>query len=152
MKNTIKGIFGLILGVAVITLCGFSLYSLLTNNQPVEVSEIQYAENKSTFLETDKDVGGRSSYSEEKKKSIFNSKYKDHWMVWSGKLLKSDNGNLIISCTNSNTIDLSVELKDKSSGYNLINNQDITVRFLMKTQGGSFLPFGGKNAELLVLP
>ena len=45
--------------------------------------------------------------------------------------------------------DLSVDFADRNAGYNLVKDSTITVKFLMKNEGGCFLPFSGKEAVIV---
>ena len=45
--------------------------------------------------------------------------------------------------------DLRVVFENPGAGYNLREGQWITVRFLMKSTGGCFLPFGGEMATIV---
>ena len=42
--------------------------------------------------------------------------------------------------------ELQVKFRKKNAGYNLEENDWIHVKFLMKSKGGCFLPFGGTEA------
>ena len=54
-----------------------------------------------------------------------------------------------LNVDNFGTQDLSVYFEKKGAGYNLREGQWITVRFLMKSTGGCFLPFGGERATIV---
>ncbi len=47
------------------------------------------------------------------------------------------------------TQDLQVDFADKRAGYNLTKGDFITVKFVMKTTGGCFLPFSGEYASIV---
>ncbi len=42
-----------------------------------------------------------------------------------------------------------VDFTDKKAGYYLMKGEWITVRFVMKTTGGCFLPFSGDYATIV---
>ena len=112
-------------------------------------SDKEYPVNNSSYTATDKRVGCESKYSSDKKKEIFKTEYKDHWMTWTGKVVLPDSDSVALNVDFVGTQDLSVKFKDKDAGYNLQEGQTIRVKFLMKSAGGCFLPFGGKQAEIL---
>lgn len=109
----------------------------------------QHPESTATYAQVNADVGCKSSYSDQKKDDIFNAKYKDHWMTWSGEvvLLESDEASLNVD--GIGTQDLRVYFADNQAGYNLSKGSHLRVRFLMKSAGGCFLPFGGRDATVV---
>jgi hypothetical protein len=109
----------------------------------------QHPESNATYAQINADVGCKSSYSDQKKDDIFNAKYKDHWMTWSGEvvLLESDEASLNVDGVGSQ--DLRVNFADEQAGYNLSKGSLLKVRFLMKRAGGCFLPFGGQDATVV---
>ena len=112
-------------------------------------SDKEYPVNNSSYNATDKQVGCKSKYSKDKKKEIFKTEYKDHWMTWTGKVILPDAGSTSLDVGGGPIQDLSVKFKDSNAGFNLREGQIITVKFLMKSAGGCFLPFSGKQAEIL---
>ena len=105
-----------------------------------------YPVNNSPYSKVNNDVGCGSTYSKEKRKDIFDAKYKNHWMKWSGEILIVSSDKVSLNVDNFGTQDLSVFFAKKGAGYNLREGQKITVKFLMKSTGGCYLPFGGTNA------
>ena len=109
------------------------------------VSEIKtYSTNYDSFSKVDDEVGCNSKYSDDKKRDIFNRRYKDHWMTWTGKVKKSDSNSVWI--TNPELFSLQgimIDFARKGAGYNLIDGELITVKFVMDTSGGCIIPFGG---------
>jgi len=112
-------------------------------------SNKEYPVNSSSYSHTDREVGCESKYSKDKKKEIFKTEFKDHWMTWKGNVVLPDADSTSLDVGGGPIQDLSVKFKDKNAGYNLQDGQTITVRFLMKSMGGCFLPFSGKQAEIL---
>ena len=112
-------------------------------------SDKEYPVNNSSYTFTDNEVGCKSKYSSDKKKKVFNTSFKNHWMTWKGEVILPDSDSVALNVDFFGTQDLSVKFKDKDAGYNLQEGQIITVRFLMKSRGGCFLPFSGKQAEIL---
>ena len=108
-----------------------------------------YPDNYSSYERVNGDVGCGSTYSKEKRTDVFNSKYKNHWFKWRGEILIVSSDNVSLNVDNFGIQDLSVYFKKKGAGYNLREGQWITVRFLMKTKGGCWLPFGGERATIV---
>ena len=104
--------------------------------------------SKAFYSRLERTVGCDSDYSKDKKKDIFNAKYKDHWMKWRGKVVLSEKGSASLNIDGKGTQDLHVEFADGHTGYDLKKGQIINVKFVMKSMGGCFLPFSGKYAEL----
>jgi hypothetical protein len=98
----------------------------------------------------DSEIGCDSKYSEDKKEDIFNSQYKNHWMTWSGEVTLPEAGNVALNIDGKGTQDLQVDFADKKAGYDLTEGNVITVKFIMKTAGGCFLPFSGEQAEIVL--
>ena len=111
-------------------------------------SDKEYPVNNSSYSSTDQQVGCKSKYSKGKKKEIFKTEYKDHWMTWTGEVVLPDSGSTSLDI-DGGLQDLSVKFKDSNAGFNLREGQTIRVKFLMKSVGGCFLPFSGKQAEIL---
>lgn len=109
----------------------------------------QHPESTATYAQVNADVGCKSSYSDQKKDDIFNAKYKDHWMTWSGQIVLLESDEVSLNVDHVGTQDLKVEFGDKAAGYNLAKGSELKVRFLMKSAGGCFLPFGGREATVV---
>ena len=109
----------------------------------------EYPESTATYAQVNADVGCKSTYSDQKKDDIFDSEYKDRWMTWSGEvvLLESDQASLNVD--GIGTQDLKVYFADEQAGYNLSKGSHLKVRFLMRSAGGCFLPFGGREATVV---
>lgn len=109
----------------------------------------QHSESTATYAQVNADVGCKSTYSDQKKDDIFNAKYKDHWMTWSGQIVLLESDEVSLNVDHVGTQDLKVEFADKAAGYNLAKGNELKVRFLMKSAGGCFLPFGGREASIV---
>ncbi|WP_256736653.1 zinc ribbon domain-containing protein [Pseudomonas gingeri] len=116
-----------------------------STSRPVD----QHPESTATYAQVNTDVGCKSSYSDQKKDDIFNAKYKDHWMTWSGQIVLLESDEVSLNVDHIGTQDLKVEFADKAAGYNLAKGSELKVRFLMKSAGGCFLPFGGREASIV---
>lgn len=108
-----------------------------------------YPVSEASYAELEREVGCESKYSDQKKEDIFNSRYKNHWMTWSGTAVLPESGEVSLNTNNAGTQDLQVEFADPKAGYDLMEDQELTVRFVMKTAGGCFLPFSGEHAEIV---
>jgi hypothetical protein len=109
----------------------------------------QHLESTATYAQVNADVGCKSTYSDQKKDDIFKAKYKDHWMTWSGQIALLESDEVSLNVDHVGTQDLKVEFADKTAGYNLAKGSELKVRFLMKSAGGCFLPFGGRDATVV---
>lgn len=109
----------------------------------------QHPESTATYAQVNADVGCKSSYSDQKKDDIFNAKYKDHWMTWSGEVVLLESDEVSLNVDGVGTQDLQVDFAGKGAGYNLAKGSRLKVRFLMKRAGGCFLPFGGREASIV---
>lgn len=116
-----------------------------STSRPVE----EYPESTATYAQVNAEVGCKSSYSDQKKDDIFKAKYKDHWMTWSGQIALLESDEVSLNVDHIGTQDLQVDFADKQAGYNLSKGSELKVRFLMKSAGGCFLPFGGKEATVV---
>jgi TPR repeat protein/antitoxin component YwqK of YwqJK toxin-antitoxin module/RNA polymerase subunit RPABC4/transcription elongation factor Spt4 len=115
----------------------------------IEIAEKGYPSSNALFSELDSEVGCLSKYSDNKKEDIFNTRYKNKWMTWYGEIDLSESSNVSLNIDGKGTQDLSVEFSDKNAGYNLTKGTFITVKFLMKSAGGCFLPFSGDSAIII---
>ena len=111
-----------------------------------------YKSSSAQYAELERTVGCDSKYSGDKKKDIFKKKYKNHWMVWSGEVMAPKKGQTSVQLDGVGAQDLIVDFADGKTGYDLIKGDPITVRFVMDSIGGCFLPYGGKHAILQSQP
>ena len=102
-----------------------------------------------TYSDVNNDVGCKSTYSKEKRKDIFNDKYKNIWLKWRGEIMQVSSDKVSLNIDNFGLQDLRVTFENKGDGYDLREEQFITVRFSMKSIGGCFLPFGGERATIV---
>ena len=123
----------------------------------IEESRPVYSKSNDSYDLVDNNVGCKSTYSKEKKVDIWKNKYFERWFVWTGEVIlpEADSVRLDLDYLDSlidfkiSTQDLTVKFKEKGVGYNLQKKEIITVRFLMTGRGGCFLPFSGKEAEII---
>lgn len=112
-------------------------------------SSSTYPECSLSYDEIENEVGGHSNFSDDKKEDLFNTKYKNHWFTWEGVVVLAKANEASINIDDFGTQDLRVDFADSKAGYNLTIGDRIKVRFLMKSLGGSFLPFSGEEAEII---
>jgi len=137
MKKTMA-IFGVILfATFILTSCG--------GNSP----KPKFPESNLSYIDAEKEVGGQSTLSDDKKEDIFNSKYNNHWFTWEGEVVLAESAQASINIDGIGTQDLRVDFADKKAGYNLKKGDHIKVHFVMTSVGGSFLPFGGEEAVII---
>ncbi|WP_223532339.1 SPOR domain-containing protein [Pseudomonas sp. GL-RE-20] len=110
--------------------------------------EEKYSDSNATYNDVNSEVGCASKYSDQKKDDIFDSNFKNRWMVWSGIVVLADADDVSLNVDGIGTQDLQVDFLEKGAGYNLKKGQKIKVRFLMTNAGGCFLPFSGDYAVI----
>lgn len=108
-----------------------------------------YPVNHSTYAQVNSEVGCDSKYSDDKKEDIFKSQYQNHWFTWRGVILLAEADDVSLNIDGVGTQDLQVDFANPNAGYDLVKDSTITVKFLMKSAGGCFLPFTGDKAELV---
>lgn len=123
--------------------------STATTVAPAQRQEARYPESGVTYEAVNAEIGCGSKYSDEKKEDIFNTKYRNQWMTWRGKIELLEQDEVSLNVDGLGTQDLQVDFADKKAGYDLVKGEKITVRFLMKSAGGCFLPFSGEQATLV---
>jgi hypothetical protein len=128
----------MVMAVTLIALCGCSFEN-----------PSSYPSSSASYQELNSEVGCDSKYSDDKKDDIFNSRYKNHWMTWSGEVVLAEADDASLNIDGKGTQDLQVDFADKKAGYDLKKGNVITVRFVMKHAGGCFLPFTGDFATIV---
>jgi len=123
---------------------------------PDENSEMSQSHEKKedkyssfSYSQANSSVGCDSKFSEDRKKDIFNKYYKDHYLEWRGEIVYVESGKISLNIDGKGLADLSVSFADKNAGYYLNKGDFITVRFLMESAGGCFLPFYGEDATII---
>lgn len=106
-------------------------------------------ESSISYAQLNAEIGCKSTYSDQKKSDIFNASYKNHWMTWKGEIALLESDEVSLNIDGVGTQDLQVDFADKNAGYDLSKGSQLKVRFLMKTAGGCFLPFGGEQAVIV---
>jgi hypothetical protein len=106
-------------------------------------------QSNATYQQVNSDVGCDSKNSDERKKDVFEARYKDHWMKWRGTIVLADSNVMALSMTDKGTQDLRVNLAQKGAGYNHKKGEVVTLSFLLKTQASCTLPFFGEDATIV---
>lgn len=109
----------------------------------------EYPKNTTSYYSMNNEIGCESKYSDDKKSDVFKSKYKNNWMTWKGKVALAESDEVSLNIDGFGTQDLRVSFADKKAGYDLTIGELITVKFLMKSAGGCFLPFTGDSAVII---
>lgn len=135
MSKTIAGLLSILL----VSLAGCSS----------EESLVTYPDSVATYAELNNKVGCDSKFIEQKKEDIFNSNYLNHWMTWTGQVVVAALGDASLNLDSKGIQDLHITFADRKGGYDLIQDESITVKFLMKSAGGCILPFEGTQAEIV---
>jgi len=148
LKKLVVIVLGVIVGLIVL---GWLAKDKAVNSErtasPVK-AEPMYIDSHASYAEVDRLVGCASTYSEDKKADIFNDRFLDRWMTWTGSIQLIEAERVSLNIDGKGIQDLSVRFEDKRAGYDLQKGQIITVRFLMKSAGGCFLPYSGERASL----
>lgn len=136
----------LALGLAFLVIKGIANSPSSVPSKPT--AEPDYPISTATYAQVNADVGCKSKFSDEKKDDIFDAKYKNHWMTWQGEAVILEADKVALNVDGIGTQDVSVSFMRKGDGYDLAKGSVMKVRFLMKSMGGCFLPFGGIQALL----
>lgn len=114
-----------------------------------EKSPVNYQTSLITYAEINAEVGCDSKYVEDKKVDIFNANHINRWMTWKGRVLSASAEDASLNLDDKGIQDLHITFADRKGGYDLMQDEVITVRFLMKVAGGCILPFEGTQAEII---
>ena len=101
-----------------------------------------------SYEHLENEVGCKSKYSDSKKEDIYYSRYHGEIFIWTGKVFDSDKGEVSLNLDGFGMPDLTVYFSDGHTGYDLLKDDVITVKFRMRDLGGCFLPFFGEDAVL----
>jgi hypothetical protein len=135
------------LGIIILIIFLAVIFAPSEEEKRIEASNFPIS--SAAYDELNKEVGCDSKYSDDKKTDIFNSKYKNHWMTWSGKITLLEADEVSLNIDGKGTQDLAIKFSDKKAGYDLKKGDTIKVKFVMKHAGGCFLPFVGELASIV---
>jgi len=95
-------------------------------------------------------LGCGGKWSDDKKKAIFESDYKDKLTTITGTITKAGSGVIDLKVLPSTlTSDVDLKMANTSDTYNLNKDQIVTVRFVPTRLGGCFLPFYGDQGVIV---
>ncbi len=127
----------------------FILVVMYINYQEDTEDTSRFPVSNASYDVLNSSIGCKSKLSNSKKDDVFNHRYRNHWMTWSGTIDLADSDDASINIDGEGAQDLIVDFEDKQAGYNLQKGDRVSVRFVMKTPGGCFLPFSGAHGEVL---
>lgn len=105
--------------------------------------------SNATYAEVNSQVGCDSRFIEEKKSDLFNSKFKDHWMTWEGKVIYAESSSISLDMNEKGIHELQATFSDPNSGYDILIDSTVKVRFILRGSGGCILPFFGDSARIV---
>ena len=109
----------------------------------------KYPSSSVTYADLDKEVGCDSKFVDDKKNDIFNSSYANHWMTWKGQVFSAEANEVSLNLDGKGIQDLHVIFADSKGGYDLLKDEIVTIKFLMKSAGGCIFPFEGTQAIIV---
>ena len=111
-----------------------------------------YPQSLISYQEFVQEVGCDSPHTTEHAKDIFNTKYRDHVLTWTGKVLEPKAESVVLDINGhpiASKSHVRLKVAEKGAGYYLKKNDVITVWFLIKNRGGCFLPVQGEYAQII---
>ncbi len=137
------------LGIALVILLILWLLFSKDDSPVVHIVEIAPLISNADFDQVEADTGCSSQYSEEKKRSLFSELYVNKQFTWTGKVVRSDKGNVWLNMSDALIGDLIVTLSDMRQGDGLENGDIITIQLILDSSGGCVLPFKGESGIIL---
>lgn len=107
-----------------------------------------YPSSAATYVDVDRAVGCSSRYIEEKKSDLFERQYKNHWMVWEGKVIHAESKSVSLDMNGKGIHELQAKFANPGAGYDVLMDSIIKIRFILRSQGGCYLPFFGDSASI----
>lgn len=108
-----------------------------------------YPTSNASYDEVNIQTGCDSKFIDQKRDDIFNSQYKDRWMTWEGKVYHAESESVSLDMNDMGIHELQADFSDPKAGYDTLIGSVIKVKFVLRSQGGCFLPFTGNMAELV---
>lgn len=136
-----------ILALAITVL--LSSCSMQDDSTNTQIDNRSFPTSNASYDEVNMQTGCDSKFIDVKKADIFNSKYKDHWMTWKGKVFHAEPESVSLDMNGAGINELRAVFSDSRAGYDLLIGSEISVRFVLRSQGGCILPFTGDKAELV---
>jgi len=119
------------------------------DSAPANVGIHTYPTSTASFDEVNAQTGCDSKYIEQKKEDLFTSKYKDHWMIWTGKVFHAEPESVSLDMNGKGIHELQAVFADPRAGYDILIGSEVKVKFILRSQGGCLLPFNGEMAEIV---
>ena len=109
----------------------------------------QFPSNSNDYETTNREVGCDSKLSDSRKDDLWDLKYKNHWMIWTGSVFIADLKESSLQMDGAGKENLEIIFADGHSGYDLEKGETATVKFVMKSKGGCSEPYGGEYARIV---
>ncbi|GAA03243.1 hypothetical protein [Photobacterium leiognathi] len=116
---------------------------------PSKTPEASISASKATFAQVDNDTGCTSKNSDEKKEVLFAENYEGKQFTWTGNVVLIKGNDVSLNLNDGALQDLTVTLQDKNAAFELQKDQQLTVKFIMKRQGGCVLPYRGMDGIIV---
>ena len=102
-----------------------------------------------SFVAMNKETGCDSKNSVEKRADIFAAKYKGQPMTVTGLVAHVNKGTVQLKLLKGTAVsDITIEMADPASTYDLQQDTKATIAFTVYTHGGCFLNFSGRDGVL----
>ncbi|MGD8743110.1 MAG: hypothetical protein PVH46_06755 [Granulosicoccaceae bacterium] len=111
-----------------------------------------YPDSFISYEEFVREVGCDNPYTDARAKDIFNTKYRDHVMTWTGEVYEPKTDSVVLDMDGeliASKRQVRLKFVEKGAGYRLKKGDIITVRFLIEHRGGCVLPVRGKYAQII---
>jgi len=105
-----------------LVIASLGLLSACSSQEPSEQSIDMVStlpSSTATYSQVNKEVGCESAYIDEKKADIFNERYKNHWMTWTGKVIHADAESVSLDMNGKGIQELQAVFADPKAGYDL---------------------------------
>jgi hypothetical protein len=107
--------------------------------------------SSATYRQIENEIGCTSKATDAKKDVIFDQKYRDRWVVWTGKVHDVKGSQLWLNDLGSHSIGSDFDV-DMNSGIDLLQfdkDQTVTVKFRIKNYMGCILPLRGTDGTVV---
>jgi hypothetical protein len=95
-------------------------------------------------------LGCSGKWSDDKKKAIFDSDYKDKLTTITGKIASAGDGTVDLKVLSSTlTFDVQVKMANAGDTYNLNKDETITLKFVPTMLGGCIIAFHGEGGVIV---
>ena len=123
---------------------------MLTSCGSSTQEEVTLPEAYDSFMNIDNIIGCLSDETSQRKEDVFNEEYLNHWVTLEGEVVDVDEGRLTLKCTpKSLSSDAFIDFDNREKLKALKKGSWVTVKFVLKRQGGCFANYSGDNGDLL---